>query len=214
MPALLSAPCRSLVLDDVDWKTYTRLLRIFADRRAMRLTYDRGRLEIMSPRPEHEYDNHLLDRFIIVLTEELGFTIKSGGSTTFRRRSKKRGLEPDNCYWIASEQRIRGKRRLNLKIDPPPDLAVEIDLTSSCLNRLGIYAALKVPEVWRVDSGSIAFLILGPKGKYAAGTSLSFPGVQPGDLLPFLALQTEMDDNAIVRRFRKWVRRRIAQDWK
>src|ERR1700678_1868187 len=103
MTTVLSPRSTSLLLEDIDWQTYTRLLRIFANRRSIRLTYDRGRLEIMSPRRDHEIDNVMLDRFIFVLAEETGIKINSGGSTTYRRRRKKRGLEPDDSYWIANE---------------------------------------------------------------------------------------------------------------
>jgi hypothetical protein len=132
----------------------------------------------MSPLAEHEFDNRLLDRFVVVLTEELNLNLKAGGTTTLRRRRKKRGIEADNCYWIVSEPKIRGKRRIHLKADPPPDLAVEVDVTSSSLDRLSINAVLKVPEVWRLDSGSIVFHILGADGNYAAGDSLPFPGLK------------------------------------
>jgi Uma2 family endonuclease len=206
---------RRLVLEDVDWPTYTRLLRTFAERRSIRLTYDRGRLEIMSPLPGHETSNELLGRFVVVLTEELLLPILSGGSTTFRRRRKRRGLEPDNCFWIVNEPKVRGKRRINLKIDPPPDLALEIDATRSSLNRMGIYAELKVPEVWRLKDESLSFHGLGADGMYRElETSLSFPGLRPADLITFLALRDQMDENALVRKFREWVRQRIADGWK
>ena len=214
MTTVLSPPSRSLVLEDIDWKTYTRFLRIFEKKRSIRLTYDRGRLEIMSPRREHEIDNHLLDRFVFVLAEELGMEINSGGSTTYRRRRKKRGLEPDDSYWIANEPKVRGKRRINLNVDPPPDLAIEVDLTNNCLDRLGIYAALKVPEVWRLAGNTLAFLILGGDGNYAEGESLSFPFLKPDDLLHFLAMYDQVAEVALVRKFREWVRQRIADGWK
>jgi Uma2 family endonuclease len=208
-----SAP--RLVLDDVDWRTYTRLLRTFAERRSIRLTYDRGRLEIMSPLHEHESDTDMLGRFVVVLTEELGLPIKAGRSTTFRKRKKQRGLEPDNSYWIANEPSVRGKRRIDLDVDPAPDLAMEIDATSSSLNRMEIYAALQVPEVWRIDNETLSFQVLGSDGKYhEVKESRSFPGLKPSDLVPFLALRDQMDENAVVREFRAWVRQRIADGWK
>src|SRR4051812_38419232 len=107
-----------LVLYDVPWETYTRLLRLFV-KRSFRLTYDRGTLEIMTLSPEHEGYSYILGRFIDALTEELGLPIKGGRSTTFRRRKRQRGLEPDNCFWIASEPRVRGKNKIDLRVDPP-----------------------------------------------------------------------------------------------
>src|SRR5579859_2181030 len=88
-----------LVLDNVDWRMYSRLLRIFAEYRGVRLAYDRGKLEIMSPLPEHETDADFLGCLVRALTKELGLPIKGGGSMTMRRRQRKRGIEPDRCYW-------------------------------------------------------------------------------------------------------------------
>jgi Uma2 family endonuclease len=191
----------------VDWRTYERLLRTFAERPSVRLTYDRGVLEIMRPLLEHDNDGRFLGRLVVTLTGELGLPIMAGGSTTFRRRSKRRGLEPDDCFWIASEPRVRNKRRIDLRVDPPPDLAIEVDVIRSSLNRMGIYAALGVPEVWRLDGPALTFHALQADGRYVATThSRAFPLVAPADLLTFLALRGQMDENAVVRQFRAWVR--------
>src|SRR5438105_4906220 len=210
--AVVTVPAtRHLVLAGVDWHTYTRLLHVFAERPSVRLTYDRGDLEIMSPLPEHESDADMLGRFVVVLTEELGLPIKAGRSTTFRRRGLRRGLEPDNSYWIANEARVRGKRRIDLRMDPPPDLAIEVDVTSSSLDRMGIYAALAVPEVWRLDGPALSFHVLGTGGRYAESAhSLAFPVVVPADLVGFLALRSTRDENAVVRQFREWIRQRLV----
>jgi Uma2 family endonuclease len=211
-----TAPAQAIIrerlfLDSVDWRTYTRLLRIFAERRGYRLTYDRGALEIMSPLPEHESDADFLGRLATTLTEELGLPIKAGRSTTLRRRRKQRGLEPDCCYWIANEPAMRGKRDLDLRVDPPPDLAIEVDVTSSSLDRMGIYRALGVPEVWRLDDQTLTFHVLGAKRKYSAVShSLSFPWVTPADLMPFLALCASQEENSVIRQFRAWIRQRMA----
>jgi Uma2 family endonuclease len=200
-----------LVLHDINWSTYTRLLRLFAEHPSVRLAYDRGDLEIMSPLPEHESDADMLGRFVVVLTEELGLPIKAGRSSTFRRRRRRRGLEPDNSYWIANEARVRGKRRIDLRIDPPPDLAIEVDGTSSSLDRMGIYAALAVPEVWRLDGPVLSFHVLGTGGRYAESTrSAALPLGAPADLVGFLALRSTLDENAVVRHFRDWLRQQLA----
>jgi Uma2 family endonuclease len=210
VPARRAAP-QSLLLHDVDWQTYARLLRVFAERPGFRLTYDRGSLEIMSPSNLHEREKYLLGRFIDVLIDELQLPARGGESTTLRRRKKRRGLEPDKCYWIASEPRIRGKQAIDLRVDPPPDLAIEVDVTRSSLNRMSIYAALGVPEVWRLTDQGLTFQVLGTGGQYAAsGHSLAFPMVAPADLLNFLNLQATQDDTNIAAGFRAWVRQRVA----
>jgi Uma2 family endonuclease len=197
------------VLHDIDWPTYTRVLRAFQGRRRFRLTYDRGTLEIMSPLWEHEGPAYLLGRFIDVLTEELNVPCRAGGSVTLRRRRKRRGLEPDNCYWITNAPRLQGKRHLDLRVDPPPDLAVEVDVTNSSLDRMSIYAALGVPEVWRLGAAGLAFHVLGAGAYQVRPHSLAFPQLAYADLSGFLAQLGQTDDTALVRQFRDWVRAQL-----
>jgi Uma2 family endonuclease len=211
MSTMPAASHQHLILQDVDWKTYRRLLNLFAERPSIRLTYDRGTLEIMSPLHEHESDGRFLGRLAVTLTEELGLPVKAGGSTTFRRRRRRRGLEPDDCYWIASEPRVRGKRQIDLRVDPPPDLAIEVDVASSSLDRMSIYAALGVPEVWRLDEHGLTFHVLGSDGRYAESpVSRAFPMVTPADLSGFLALRSQLDENAVVQKVRAWIRQQAG----
>ncbi len=201
-----------LRLSSIDWRTYTRLLHAFADRPRVRLTYDRGELEIMSPSLQHDDDGTYLGHMVRILTEEIGLPIRSGGSTTLRRRLKQKGLEPDECFWIAHAPQMAGVRRLDLRTHPPPDLAIEVDVTNSSLDRMGIYAALGIPEVWRLDGDALSFHVLGADGGYRqVGTSLSFPKVAPDDLMDFLRdARRAADQNDVTRRFRAWVRQRHA----
>jgi Uma2 family endonuclease len=200
-------------LSNVDWKTYSRLLYTFAERRGIRLTYDRGELEIMTPLFEHDDDARFLGDLVFVLTEELGLPLKRGGSTTLRRRLRQRGIEADECFWIANAHRMQGRRRLDLRRDPPPDLAIEVDVTHSSLDRLAIYAALRLPEVWRLQGDLLSFHVLDAAGTYtSAAVSLSFPLVAPADLLDFVQrARLASDENAIIRDFRAWIRQRLAR---
>lgn len=194
------------VLHDIDWGTYTRLLRAFERRRGFRLTYDRGILEIMSPLWEHERPAYVLGRFIDVLTEELKLPCEPGRSVTLRRRRKNRGLEPDNCYWIANAARLAGKTRLDLRVDPPPDLAIEVDITRSSLDRMSIYGALGVPEVWRLTSTALTFQILESGAYQVRSHSLAFPRLASADLIGFFSRLGQMDSTSLVAEFREWVR--------
>src|SRR5262249_12678957 len=153
--AQLAVPQR-LLLSNVNWQSYEDLLEKLEERH-IRLSYDRGELEIMTLTHEHEHYGSLLGRLIEALTEELNVPIHSGGSTTFKRKSKRRGLEPDKCYWIQNEPSMRGKKTFDVKTDPPPDLAVDVDISSSSLKRMAIYAALGVPEIWRFDGEVFEF---------------------------------------------------------
>jgi Uma2 family endonuclease len=200
-----------LCIDNVDWRTYSRFLYLFAERPGYRLTYDRGILEIMSPLPLHEHPSNFLGRLAITLTEELGMPILQGGSVTLRLRRRQRGLEPDRCYWITNELAVRGKNRLDLRVDPSPDLAIEVDITSSSLDRMSIYATLGVPEVWRVDNGTLTFQALSTNRKYSAVShSLLFPQVRPADLMNFVAMCATQDENSVIRQFRAWVKQQIT----
>jgi Uma2 family endonuclease len=128
---------------DVSWDEYDALMTALPERRLPH-TYDRGTLEIMSPSKPHEWIKKLIGRMVESMTLELNIPIQSVGSTTLRRELLKRGLEPDDSYYIANEARVRGKETLDLQSDPPPDLVIEVDVTSSCLDRLDVYAALRV----------------------------------------------------------------------
>jgi Uma2 family endonuclease len=201
-----------LRLSNVEWKDYTRLLRLFAERPGYRLTYDRGELEIMSPLFEHGKDAYFLGRMVDTISEEWGIPIVAGGTTTIRRRRRQRGLEPDNCYWIANAARVANLRRINLAVDPPPDLAIEVDVTSSSLDRMRIYARLGIPEVWRLEGDVLTFNVLQLSGDSAPVTnSLSFPLLAANDLAPFLERARQgvgADDSAIIRAFRAWLQQR------
>jgi Uma2 family endonuclease len=207
-----SAAAQCLRLSGVDWKDYTRFLHLFAERPGYRLTYDRGELEIMSPVFEHGKDAYFLGRMVDAMNEEWGIPIVAGGTTTIRRRRRQRGQEPDNCYWIANAARVANLRRINLAADPPPDLAIEVNVTNSSLDRMAIYARLGVPEVWRLEGDVLTFNALQPSGDYAPITnSLSFPLLRADDLLSFLEQARQRigaNNGSVIRPFRARLRQR------
>jgi Uma2 family endonuclease len=202
-------PRQLLILDHVPWHIYSTLLHTFAERPGIRLTYDRGRLEIMAPLLAHDDKADFFGDLVKALAEAFGLPLKRGGSVTIRLRRVGRGIEPDRCFWLANAERLAGVRHLDLRIHPPPDLAIEVDLTHSSMDRMAIYAALRVPELWRLDGDDLTFHVLGGAGVYSpAQQSRSFPGVKPADLLPFLLATRESgDETPLLRRFRAWARR-------
>src|SRR5262245_709157 len=137
-----------ILLKDINWEAYEAILKSWADR-PYRLTYDQGMLEIMCPLHSHEQYGGLIGQMVVAHTEEMDIPRHSGGSTTVKREAQLRGLEPDECYWIQNERLMRGKKHFDIHTDPPPDLAIEVDITSSSLDRMSIYATLGVAEVWR-----------------------------------------------------------------
>jgi Uma2 family endonuclease len=195
----------------VPWRTYHRALRTFAGRPGVRLTYDRGTLELMTLSHEHESYSYIVARLIDALTEELGLPVKGGRSTTYRRRKRRRGLEPDASWWIAHEAQVRGKTEIDLRRDPPPDLALEVDVSHSSLDRLAIYAALGVPEVWRLEGQNLVCHLLGSDGRYTVSpVSQAFPRLAVADVAAFLSRLGQMDENTLIRQFRAWARQQFA----
>jgi Uma2 family endonuclease len=179
----------------------------------VRITYDRGDLELMSPSTEHEEYAELFGQLIFLVTLELGIPFLALGTTTWRKQAKDRGLEADKCFYLASLPRIRGKKhKLDLGLDPPPDLAIEIEISRSALDRMGIYAALRVPEVWRFDGERLRAEALQEDGTYATvTTSPSFPFLPLEEVARWIRLGEESDDHTDWgRRFRDWVRAEIA----
>jgi Uma2 family endonuclease len=204
---------RTARVHNVDWDTYEKLLTAFGDRRNPRMVYDRGELEIMSPiSREHERDAEALAHFVWILTEELEFPILPGGGFTMKRKDLKRGIEPDRCFWIANAPKLAGVRTLDLTVHPAPDLAIEVDLTSSSLSKFGIFAKLGVLELWRLEGNDLRFYRRGSKGKYVESpSSSSFPMLESSDLLPFLKdARAAGDQSGVTRAFRAWIRERIA----
>ncbi|MEH2144605.1 Uma2 family endonuclease [Nostoc sp.] len=198
------------VLHNVSWETFEALLRDTGEDRGSRFAYDCGVLEIMTPLFEHENPKIQFDRFILVLAEELGIEIISAGSTTLKRRIAKRGIEPDTCYYIQNEPAIRGKVKLNLETDPPPDLAIEIDITSSSVNKLGIYSALGVIELWRYDGQNLKFYQL-LEGQYVeCKFSIAFPIVSGSEISRFIEQSKSMGEIALLKSFRAWVRDKLG----
>ncbi len=195
-----------LILHDISWETYEQLLEIFAERSTPRMTYYQGTLELMVPLPEHERYSWTLGRLIVALSEEIGIEIIGLKSSTWRSEPKKAGNEADECFYIQNEALMRGKLTIDLKNDPPPDLAVEMDLTSSSINKMAVYAELKVPEVWIWKKGKLIINILNDAGYVESETSLAFGSFPVKEIAQFMHLDSEKGENARIREFREWVR--------
>ena len=190
----------------MSWGFYDAVLREVGNR-PIRVTYDRGRIEIMSPLPKREKASQLLSSMVFVLAEEKDIPISSYGSTTFRRRGADRGLEPDKCFYVQNVDRVDQTETLVLDVVPPPDLAIEIDVTHRAIDRLPIYATLGVPELWRHDGAALAALSLGNDGQYhPVEFSVAFPFLPVGELNRFLAMWPGANDSRIMKAFRAWVR--------
>ena len=208
----LPKPGHCIQIRNLDWKTYQAISKeYFTDRPAFMLAYDEGTLEIMAASRLHEKLSMLLAQIVHVLCEELNLTLSSDGSTTLDREDLNKGIEPDQCFYIFNEPRMRHRDQIELEKDPPPDLAIEVDITSKSINRLGIYAAIGVPEAWRYDGKNFEIRHLTTEGKYLlVAASKYFPTIPLAEIHGFLTRRHDMDSIAWVREFRAWVREQIA----
>lgn len=196
-----------VVLYNIGWQQFENLLKDLGDKRAARIAYDRGTLEIMTPLPEHEYYKEVIGIAVQDIAEELELDYESLGSTTWKRESRLAGVEPDNCFYFQNEAAIRGKLEFDLNQDPPPDLVLEIDLTSKSLNRFPIYARLAVPEIWCYDSGELKIYQL-QNGEYQeAQTSLVFPNLAVQEIPRLIEQNRSLGRRAIRQAVRAWARK-------
>ena len=214
MGTVQSPPEQRILLRNIRWETYERLLADHEGSSAPRFTYDRGRLEITSPLPKHERYAHVIELMVPVAAREVGKKAYGLGSTTFRREDLERGFEPDACFYFENRERVRGKDRLDLRVDPPPDLVVEIDITNPSLPKLPIYARLGVPEVWRYDGERLEILLLQTDGYSPSAESRFLPGIRAETLAALLEEIRDMDDvdlmDTVRERVRGWTRPRGA----
>jgi Uma2 family endonuclease len=198
------------VLHNISWETFETLLKETGEDRGLRFAYDCGTLEIMTPLFEHENPKSNFANFIVALAEELDIEIKSAGSTTLKRKIVNRGIEPDNCYYIQNEPAVRGRQELDLETDPPPDLAIEIDITSSSVDKLGIYSALGVPELWRYNGRVLKFYHLVEREYVQREFSVAFPFVSVTDMSRFIEQSKTSGEIALLKSFRAWVREKVV----
>ena len=198
-----------VLLENISWQEFENILEELGENRSARIAYDQGTLEIMTPLPEHEFNKEIISDLIKALLEELEINFLSLGSTTFKNIKMYQGIEPDNCFYIANESKIRGKKRLDLTIDPPPDLALEIDLTSRTHQH--IYAALGITELWRFEKGNLLIYLLQDGQYIEAEQSLNFPSLQIKEVIPdYLQQVNTIGRNQVMKVFRQWVRKEIA----
>ncbi|KAM3100040.1 Uma2 family endonuclease [Phormidesmis sp. 146-35] len=201
---------RRIVLHNVSWQAYEKFLDAMEESHSTRLTYYKGILEIVAPLESHENAGSLVGQFIEILTEELGLTLKSMGSTTLKRPEIKIGGEPDKCYYIANEPLVRG-RTVNLAIDPPPDLIIEVDITHTDINKNALYAEMGVGEFWRYNGKTLTIYQLQNGTYQEVSTSPTFAWVEKERLYQFLKDCTQVGETQAKRMFRAWIREWLSK---
>ena len=202
------ASSQGLVLHGVSWTTYESLLADCVDSHAAHFAFDQGVLEIMVLSAKHEEPNRTLSLLVEIVAVELDIDIRNLGSITFKRADLAKGFEPDSCFYIQHEADIGGKDVLDLSVDPPPDLVIEIDITNPSLDKFPIYAQIGVPEIWRYDGTQISILKLDNGGYGEQGESEALSGLTSAMFSQFL------EDSQRVKRA-EWLRavQAWARDW-
>jgi Uma2 family endonuclease len=206
LPTRASDPfaTQRFTLQNVSWDVYEAILNGLGEQRVY-LTYNRGALELMSPSPRHEKFGSLVARLVQMYTHVARIPLFSLGQTTWRRRDLERGLEPDQCFYIQHESQMRHKESIDLSVDPPPDLAIEIDLSSSSVGKEDVYAGLGLPELWRYEDGRIIVTLL-QDGEYRpVERSRALPNLPIVELNRFFNMRQSMGETELVHAFADWV---------
>ncbi len=206
-PSIESGEHRFLIRN-LGWERYEVLLSLFEDG-GPRINYHGGNVELMSPLVPHERPRHQLGFVVGAVTEELNIPMDAVGSTTFKRRDAERGLEADESYYLGDNAGMiaRGRKYVDLDVDPPPDLAIEIEITNPLLDKLDIYSGIGVPEIWKYNGEALSVLLLGPDGRYAESAgSRAFPFLPMDEVARFIREYEPGQGTSWRRRFRAWVR--------
>ena len=201
-------PGQQLLLQDISWEDFEEILEDLGEHRSSRISYSNGVLEIMVPLPEHEKDKEIIGDLVKILLEELEIDFEPLGSTTFKNMIMAQAIEADTCFYIKNYRAVIGKNRIDLTVDPPPDLAIEIDITNR--TRLDNYLLLKVPELWRYTRKGLQIYLL-EGGRYIESqTSPNFPNIPITELIETYTKQALAEGRSkAIRNFRKWIRENL-----
>ena len=205
MQTLISAETRT-VMENIRWETFVELAE---QRRGSvpRMTFDEGVLELMSPRRQHENIGSLIGRFVETYTEVLGIEVQSVASTTFKRKDLQKAFEADESYYIEHAEQIRPKEEIDLTIDPPPDLVIEVEITSSAIQKMKLFAAMGVTEVWRHDGEQLQMFSLESGGYKPVPSSPALPGLTVAAINSLLEKRFDIGETALIREFRRSLER-------
>jgi Uma2 family endonuclease len=206
---IILPPGQQILMNDVSWEMYEQLLDELGEQRGSRINYSQGILEIMVPLPEHEDDKVIISNLVEILLEELEIEFRNLASTTFKSAAMSQGIEADSCFYIENEAAIRGKKRIDLTVDPPPDLAIEIDITSR--THFNNYEKLGVRELWRFNGTKLEINVL-QSGQYGrVNESTYFPELPLIDAIPQYLERSKIEGrNKTMKAFRAWVRTKIG----
>ena len=205
---IIVQPGQQLLLKNISWQQFETILEELGEGRAARLSYSNGWLEIMVPLPEHEKDKEIIGDLVKILLEELGIDFEPLGSTTFKSELMTQAVEPDACFYIENHQAVIGKTRIDLTVDPPPDLAIEIDITSR--TKFENYQRLGVPELWRWTRRGLQINRLQEETYVESNISSNFSGIPIIELINRTVQQNlSVGRSQAIREFKRWVKENL-----
>jgi len=197
-------PGQQLLVEDVNWQQFETILAELGERRASRISYSNGLLEIMVPLPEHEKAKEIIGDMVKILLETRQIAFESLGSTTLKNERMSQAVEPDTCFYIQNQAAVIGKNRLDMSVDPPPDLAIEIDLTSR--TQLDNYQILGVPELWRYARRGLQINVLQAEQYIESDVSPTFPNIPIVELVNQYTQQSQVAGRTrAIQAFKNWV---------
>ena len=201
---IIVKPGQQLLLKDISWKDFEEILEDLGEHRSSRISYSNGVLEIMVPLPEHEKGKEIIGEIVRILLDQLEIDFEPLGSTTFKNKQMNQAVEPDTCFYIKNYQAVIGKNKLDLSSDPPPDLAIEIDITNR--TQLDNYLLLGVPELWRYTRKGFQINLLDGKRYIESDTSPNFPDIPIVELIDRHVKQAQTKGRSqAIRAFKQWI---------
>jgi Uma2 family endonuclease len=205
---ILVPPGHQVLLKDISWQQFEAILDELEERRAARISYSNGVLEIMVPLPEHEKAKEIIGDLVKILLEKLQIGFEPLGSTTFKNERMTQAVEADTCFYIQNYETVIGKNRIDLTVDPPPDLAIEIDITSR--TQFDNYRLLGVPELWRYTQHGLQINLLQEGNYVKSNLSPNFPGIPIIELINQAVKQNNsVGRSQAIREFKCWVREHL-----
>ncbi|MGM3309278.1 Uma2 family endonuclease [Anabaena sp. WFMT] len=202
---IIVKPGQQMLLKDISWQQLENILEEIGEKRAARISYSDGWLEIMVPLPEHEKDKEIFGELVRILLDKLEIDFEPFGSTTLKNERMRQAVEPDTSFYIQNQAAVIGKNRIDLNIDPPPDLAIEIDITSR--TRFENYEILGVPELWRYQQQGLEIFLLQERKYVKSQSSPNFPNIPIVELVNEYVQQClKIGRSQAIRNFRNWVK--------
>ncbi|MDJ0552921.1 MAG: Uma2 family endonuclease [Microcoleaceae cyanobacterium MO_207.B10] len=198
-------PEKRIVFYNLNWQKYQTIIEALGESRLARIIYDRGVLEITMPLEEHEFAREIIGLFIRILVLEMGLKIKTLGSTTLNYPELDRGAEPDNCYYIQNQSKVAGKK-IDLTKDPPPDLVVEVDITHTDIDKINLYASMKISEFWRYNGEVLQIYQLQNQEYVEVENSPTFPQIEKARFYEFIT-ESKVDEIEAEKRLRTDLKR-------